>query len=153
MVNEMDADVLIIGAGPSGLSLAHLLGQRGVRVIILELPVFFDEKLGCWVVTRYNDVKAIFRDNVTFSPPIALEELTTRVPHMQLVAEQEFTYLPNTSFRGRESLWVEWDPAKNPERDTPSVLDRRQQLRIGEPSSSRRRRLHDVRMSLTTSFG
>src|SRR5690606_23911247 len=36
---------------------------------------------------------------------IFLEELTGRLPHMRL-AEQEFSYVPNTSFRGPENLWV-----------------------------------------------
>ena len=31
-------------------------------------PVFWSPKLGYWVVTRYDDIKAIFRDNITFSP-------------------------------------------------------------------------------------
>ncbi|MCA1983083.1 bifunctional 3-(3-hydroxy-phenyl)propionate/3-hydroxycinnamic acid hydroxylase MhpA [Nocardioides nematodiphilus] len=31
-----DADVLIVGAGPVGLTLANLLGQRGVRTLVLE---------------------------------------------------------------------------------------------------------------------
>lgn len=31
-----DADVIVIGAGPAGLSLANLLGLQGVRVIVLE---------------------------------------------------------------------------------------------------------------------
>ena len=26
-------------------------------------PVFYSPKLGYWVVTRYDDIKAIFRDN------------------------------------------------------------------------------------------
>lgn len=38
-------------------------------------PVFFAPELGYWVVTRYEDVKAVFRDNVTFSPSIALERV------------------------------------------------------------------------------
>lgn len=46
---------------------------------------------------------------------IFLEEMTRRLPHLRL-AEQEFTYLPNTSFRGPNSVWVEWDPEHNPER-------------------------------------
>ncbi|MBZ8176731.1 bifunctional 3-(3-hydroxy-phenyl)propionate/3-hydroxycinnamic acid hydroxylase [Corynebacterium sp. 3HC-13] len=32
----MDADVIIVGAGPTGLSLANLLGQRGNKVLLLE---------------------------------------------------------------------------------------------------------------------
>ncbi len=65
---------------------------------------------------------------------IFLEELTRRIPHLR-IAEQEFTYLSNTSFRGPEHLWVEWDPAVNPERSTPSVLAERSELVIGQPSS------------------
>ncbi len=65
---------------------------------------------------------------------IFLEELTRRLPHLKL-AEQSFTYVPNTSFRGPEHLWVEWDPAQNPERANPSLLEDRHPVRIGEPSS------------------
>ena len=32
----MDADVLIVGAGPTGLMLANQLGRRGVRVLIID---------------------------------------------------------------------------------------------------------------------
>ena len=65
---------------------------------------------------------------------IFLEELTGRLPHMTL-AEQEFTYLPNTSFRGPEHLWVEWEPSHNPERTDPSVLEPRIEVNIGEPTA------------------
>ncbi len=33
-------------------------------------PVFYSPRIGYWVVTRFEDVKAIFRDNRTFSPSI-----------------------------------------------------------------------------------
>ncbi|HEF4733204.1 cytochrome P450/oxidoreductase [Burkholderia multivorans] len=65
---------------------------------------------------------------------IFLDEFTRRLPHMKL-AEQRFTYVPNTSFRGPEHLYVEWDPALNPERRDRSVLRPRAAVRIGEPSS------------------
>ncbi|ARP94177.1 cytochrome P450/oxidoreductase [Bordetella genomosp. 13] len=65
---------------------------------------------------------------------IFLEEFTRRLPHMRL-AEQRFTYVPNTSFRGPEHLWVEWDPAQNPERRRPELLALRQPVRIGEPTT------------------
>src|SRR5699024_3054576 len=45
---------------------------------------------------------------------IFLEELSRRLPHMKLLEDQEFEYLPNTSFRGPEHVLVEWDPTKNP---------------------------------------
>ena len=45
---------------------------------------------------------------------VFLEELTRRLPHLQLVADQPWSYLPNTSFRGPEHVLVRWDPAANP---------------------------------------
>ncbi|WP_345814500.1 cytochrome P450/oxidoreductase [Paraburkholderia sp. PREW-6R] len=65
---------------------------------------------------------------------IFLEEFTRRLPHMRL-CEQRFTYVPNTSFRGPEHVFVEWDPALNPERTDPAVLEPRTPVRIGEPSA------------------
>ncbi len=41
-----------------------------------EEPVFYSPELGYWVVTRYEDVKSVFRDNILFSPSIALEKIT-----------------------------------------------------------------------------
>ena len=70
---------------------------------------------------------------------ILLEELTSRLPHMDL-AEQDFSYVPNTSFRGPEHLWVEWDPAANPERRDPSVLEPRLTVNIGEPTTEHQSR-------------
>lgn len=35
-LREMDAEVIIVGAGPVGLCLANLLGQAGISVIVLE---------------------------------------------------------------------------------------------------------------------
>ncbi|MCU4121033.1 cytochrome P450/oxidoreductase [Variovorax sp. N23] len=66
---------------------------------------------------------------------IFLEEFTRRLPHLRL-AEQQFSYLPNTSFRGPEHLWVEWDPQHNPERTRPGLrnVDVPMPVRIGEPS-------------------
>ncbi|WP_299362973.1 cytochrome P450/oxidoreductase [uncultured Paracoccus sp.] len=43
-------------------------------------PVFFSETLGYWVVSRYDDIKAIFRDPITFSPAVALEKITPPTP-------------------------------------------------------------------------
>ncbi|WP_238366993.1 cytochrome P450/oxidoreductase [Mesobacterium pallidum] len=41
-----------------------------------QLPVFFAPRLGYWVVSRYDDIKAVFRDNITYSPCIVLEKIT-----------------------------------------------------------------------------
>ena len=32
----MDADVLVVGAGPTGLMLANQLGRRGIRTMIID---------------------------------------------------------------------------------------------------------------------
>jgi cytochrome P450/ferredoxin-NADP reductase len=64
---------------------------------------------------------------------IFLEELTKRLPHLRL-SDQKFTYVPNTSFRGPEHVRVEWDPAHNPERTNPRLLESVSPVRIGEPS-------------------
>ncbi|MGR2738637.1 cytochrome P450/oxidoreductase [Billgrantia sp. Q4P2] len=64
---------------------------------------------------------------------IFLEEFTRRLPHLEL-EEQEFTFLPNTSFRGPEALWVRWDPAHNPERRDPAVRSAQRDFPVGAPS-------------------
>ncbi len=48
-------------------------------------PVFYSPKLGYWVVSRYEHVKAIFRDNATFSPANALEKVTPNAPEADAV--------------------------------------------------------------------
>lgn len=41
-MSEFDHEVVIVGLGPSGLTLANLLGRRGVRVLVLERePEFY----------------------------------------------------------------------------------------------------------------
>lgn len=39
-------------------------------------PVFYSSRLGYFVVTRYQTIKNIFRDNLTFSPSIVLERMS-----------------------------------------------------------------------------
>jgi len=64
---------------------------------------------------------------------IFVEELSRRLPHMQLVADQQYSYLSNTSFRGPENLMVEWDPALNPEKHDREVLGKVRSFKIGAP--------------------
>ncbi len=78
---------------------------------------------------------------------IFLEEMTRRLPHLRL-SEQAFTYLPNTSFRGPDHLWVEWDPAQNPERADPAVATRHRHFPVGAPARrdiARKVRVAEVR--------
>ncbi len=65
---------------------------------------------------------------------IFLEAFTRRLPHMKL-SQQTYSYVPNTSFRGPEHLWVEWDPMLNPERKNPELREAESPVRIGEPST------------------
>jgi hypothetical protein len=45
---------------------------------------------------------------------VALEELSRRLPHMQLVGGQQWEFSPNASFRGPEHVLVTWDSSRNP---------------------------------------
>ena len=57
-------------------------------------PVFYSPKLGYWVVSRYDDVKAVFRDNILFSPSIALEKITPSPPEAAEILEK-YNYAMN----------------------------------------------------------
>ncbi len=48
---HFDADVVIVGLGPTGLVLAHTLGQRGVNVLVLEREPQF-----------YGNARAVYTD-------------------------------------------------------------------------------------------
>lgn len=48
-------------------------------------PVFYSPELGYWVVTRYADIKEIFRDHRRFSPSNALEKITPSTDAVQKV--------------------------------------------------------------------
>lgn len=70
---------------------------------------------------------------------VILQELTTRLPHMKLVEDQDFNYIPNTSFRGPQRLEVEWDPNENPERKSHFEVDHPEMIFNG-PDRERRTR-------------
>jgi len=57
-------------------------------------PVFWSPQLGYWVVTRYEDVKAVFRDNILFSPANALEKITPATPEVMQTL-QRYGYAMN----------------------------------------------------------
>lgn len=125
---------------------------KGAKLLIVMTSGNHDERH-----FENPDVLDIYRDNTTdhlsfgygshqcmgknlarMEIRIILEELTRRIPHMELVADQAITYLPNVSFRGPEHLLVRWNPEDNPERrDTARKLPR-MAFSIGAPSK------HDV---------
>lgn len=53
-----------------------------------QLPIFYSEAMGHWIVTRYDDVKAIFRDPIVFSAYNALEKLTPSCPESLKILEK-----------------------------------------------------------------
>ncbi|WP_322102069.1 cytochrome P450/oxidoreductase [Paraburkholderia sp. J41] len=86
------------------------------------------------VTFGYGSHQCMGKNLARMEMQIFLEEFTRRLPHMRL-AEQRFSYVPNTSFRGPEHLHVEWDAAQNPERKHAALLDAQVPVRIGEPSA------------------
>jgi len=98
---------------------------------------FFDirrENASDQLTFGYGSHQCMGKNLARMEMQIFLEEFSRRLPHMRLV-DQTFSYVPNTSFRGPEHVWVEWDVTKNPERFQPSILTETQPVRIGEPSS------------------
>jgi cytochrome P450 len=53
-----------------------------------EEPVMFDERVGYWVVTRYDDVKAVFEDWETFSSENAQTPVRQRGPEAKRIMEE-----------------------------------------------------------------
>src|SRR5436305_8142998 len=57
--------------------------------------VFFSPKIGSWVVTRFETVKAVLRDTQRFSAMIASDPLTPLCPHARnIIAESDFDVPP-----------------------------------------------------------
>ncbi len=52
-----------------------------------EAPVFYSPELDYWVITRYEDIKAIFRDLETFSSEITGKPLVPFSPAVQKVLD------------------------------------------------------------------
>ncbi|WP_040795180.1 cytochrome P450 [Nocardia higoensis] len=53
-----------------------------------EEPVMFDERIGYWVVTRYDDIKAVFEDWETFSSENAQAPVRERGPEAKRIMEE-----------------------------------------------------------------
>jgi cytochrome P450 len=52
-----------------------------------EEPIFFSAAIGYWVVTRYDDIKAIFRDHETFSAEVTQTPYKPRPAAVQQVLD------------------------------------------------------------------
>lgn len=88
----------------------------------------------------YGSHQCMGKDLARMEMRIFLEEFTRRLPHMELVADQHWEYLPNVSFRGPDHLLVQWDPAKNPERADPALRSSDLSFPIGAPARESIRR-------------
>ncbi|MBP6862754.1 MAG: cytochrome P450/oxidoreductase [Neisseriaceae bacterium] len=83
-------------------------------------PIFYAEKMGYWIVSRYEDVKAIFRDPITFSPCNVLEKLAPATPEASEVLKS-YNYAMNRTLVNedepvhmarRRALMAAFEPAK-----------------------------------------
>jgi hypothetical protein len=52
-----------------------------------EAPIFYDPRINYWVVSRYEDVKAIFKDLETFSSAISGTPMLTPPPEVQKILD------------------------------------------------------------------
>lgn len=64
---------------------------------------------------------------------IFLDEFARRLPHVKLKPDQVFEFPANISFRGPKAVWVEWDPALNPEKVDPASIRPPMDFPIGPP--------------------
>lgn len=120
---------------------------RGARILIVSTSANHDERhfenpdaLDVWrdnttdhLSFGYGSHQCMGKNMARMEIRIFLEELTKRLPHMELAPDQVFEYLPNMSFRGPEHLRVRWDASMNPERRDPGILERHTPFTIGAP--------------------
>jgi cytochrome P450/ferredoxin-NADP reductase len=121
---------------------------KGGKLLLVQISANFDQRQ-----FENPDQVDLFRDNavehLTFGygahqcmgknigrmqMRVFLEEFARRLPHVRLVPGQSFDYLSNTSFRGPSELWVEWDPALNPERLAGAALQAPAPFYVGPPA-------------------
>ncbi|MEV0186522.1 cytochrome P450/oxidoreductase [Streptomyces sp. NPDC050625] len=122
---------------PAGSKVLIMMSSANRDLRNFEDPDFFDirrEAASSHLTFGYGSHQCMGKNLARMELQIFLEELTRRLPHVEL-AEQPFSYVPNTSFRGPEHLLVRWDPARNPERANPEILQAATPVRIGQPSA------------------
>ncbi|MBT5073202.1 MAG: cytochrome P450 [Kordiimonadaceae bacterium] len=130
---------------PSGAKLLIVLASANHDERHFENPDEIDlyrENTTDHLTFGYGSHQCMGKNIARMEMRIFLEEFTKRLPHLELVADQHYDYLPNTSFRGPSSLWVKWDPTKNPE-----SLAKTEDFKIGPPSKhdlSRRVKITEI---------
>src|SRR6185369_11966203 len=105
-LSGFDTDVLVVGAGPSGLTLAASLAQRGVRVAVIDrqaegantsraavvhartLEVLEPLDVARRLVARGIQARRFtVRDRDRVLMPIGFEDLPTRYPYTLMVSQ------------------------------------------------------------------
>lgn len=60
-----------------------------------EEPVFFNEEIGYWIITRYDDIKAIFKDHHTYTAANTITPITPFTDEVQqMLADGNYTPVP-----------------------------------------------------------
>ena len=67
-----------------------------------ESPVFFSEELGYWVVSRYEDIRAIFKDPATFSSENTQEPYKPRPPEVAKIFADAGVSHASSGLSGRQ---------------------------------------------------
>lgn len=100
---------------PAGGKILMVIASANQDEDIFEDPARFDidRNAGAHIAFGHGTHMCLGNHLARLEMNIYLEELTRRLPHMTL-DEQEFRYVPNTSFRGPEALLVSWDVDRNP---------------------------------------
>lgn len=133
---ETTANAMLGGiALPPGAKLLIVQSSGNRDASHFEAPDHFDiyrDNAADHLTFGYGAHQCMGKNIARMEMRIFLEEITRRMPHLRL-ASQEFTYVPSLSFRGPEHLWVEWDPAQNPERFTTSLPKASRDFSVGAP--------------------
>ncbi|MGJ7498200.1 FAD-dependent oxidoreductase [Variovorax sp. RT4R15] len=149
--SHFDADVLVVGAGPSGLTLAAALAQRGVRAIVIDrqaegantsraavvhartLEMLESLDVARRLVARGIQARRFtVRDRDRVLMPIGFEDLPTRYPYTLMVSQavtesillERFTELGGRVMRPRSLVDLHQDAT-----GATATLDDGQQLR------------------------
>jgi len=62
-----------------------------------EEPIFYNADIDYWVITRYADIKAIFRDHETFTAANTITPIARTYTHSE-TGQQTLSTPPNASF-------------------------------------------------------
>ncbi|OYU99425.1 MAG: cytochrome, partial [Burkholderiales bacterium PBB5] len=131
-------DVVIDGqAIAAGSKLLIVMASANHDEAMFNDPDLFDirrDNAGEHLTFGYGAHQCMGKHLARLEMQVFLQAFTQRLPHLTLT-EQRFSYVANTSFRGPEHLWVQWDPARNPERSNPQLRQAGQPVQLAPPAT------------------